>query len=362
MQTTTAQEIELDESMRAAHLTPLWKLESEIMPLSPQPKTQAWLWRWDELYGIAARAGELVGVERGGDRRAIALSNPGLGGLPYATPTLWAAVQWLNGREVAPAHRHTSQAIRLIVDGAGSYSTVEGDKVFLERGDLVLTPPWMWHDHGSESAERAIWVDALDIPLNNYLDASFFEPHTAESQEITEQLNGTVLKYGVGQMRPSWEPRATEYPPLSAYKWADTERALENLAQADADPFDDVSLEYINPHTGGPVMRTFGCRMQMLRPGTHTRAHRHTGTTVYLAFEGAGATIIDGVRFDWSQGDMFVLPSWAAHEHLNGSSSERALLFSVHDTPLLEAVDKFRVQALGAAGRQTVTSEFGKAA
>ncbi len=362
MQTSTELEKGLDASMRDAHLTPLWQLESEIMPLTPAPRTQAWLWRWRELYEIAERAGDLVPVSRGGDRRAMALSNPGLGGLPYATPTLWAAVQWLNGREMAPAHRHTSQAIRLIIDGAGSYSTVEGDKVFLERGDLVLTPPWLWHDHGSESDERAIWMDALDIPLNNYLDASFFEPHTAESQEITEQLNGTVLKYGVGQLRPSWEPPSTAYPPLSTYKWADTERALENLSQVDADPFDDVSLEYTNPHTGGPVMRTFGCRMQMLRPGIHTQAHRHTGSTVYLAFEGDGATVIDGVRFNWSQGDMFVVPSWATHEHQNASASDRALLFSVHDAPLLEAVDKYRVEALAGAGRQTVTAEFGEVA
>lgn len=351
MQTNTAQELDdLDESMRSANLIPLWQLESEIMGVTPAPKTQAWIWRWDDLYAIAERAGELVPVERGGDRRAIALANPGLGGLPYATATLWAAVQWLNGREVAPAHRHTSQAIRLIIDCAGSYS--------LERGDLVLTPPWLWHDHGSESEERAVWMDALDIPLTNYADAGFFEPDGAERQEITEQLNGTVLKHGVGQMRPSWEPLSTDYPPMSTYKWADTERALTNLAAVDADPCDDVSLEYINPHTGGPVMRSFGCRMQMLRPGIHTRAHRHTGSTVYLAFEGEGATIIDGVRFDWKQGDMFVLPSWAVHEHLNGSASERALLFSVHDTPLLEALDKYRIEAV--ADRQRVSGEFGE--
>jgi len=281
-------------------------------------------------------------VERGGDRRAIALANPGQGGLPYATSTLWAAVQWLNGREVAPAHRHTSQAIRFIIDGAGSYSTVEGDKVFLERGDLVLTPPWMWHDHGSESDERAVWMDALDIPLNNFLDASFFEPYPSETQEITAQLNRSVLKYGIGQLRPAWERPSVGYSPLSTYKWADTERALENLASVEADPFDDVVLE----HTGGPVMRSFSCWVQLLRPGVHTRAHRHTGSWVHLAFEGHGETIVDGVRHAWGPGDMFVVPSWAAHEHVNTSADERAILFSVHDTPLLEALDKYRVEAL----------------
>ncbi|HSH22012.1 MAG TPA: cupin domain-containing protein [Candidatus Caenarcaniphilales bacterium] len=348
---------ELRSDMERNHLIPLWELEAEIMGLVPTPRTRPWLWRWQDLYGIAERAGELVPVERGGDRRAIALANPGQGGMPYATSTLWAAVQWLNGREVAPAHRHTSQAIRFIIDGAGSYSTVEGDKVFLERGDLVLTPPWTWHDHGSESGERAIWMDVLDIPLNNFLDAPFFENYPQESQPVDKVLNGSVLKYGVGQLRPAWEKPTRDYPPLMTYKWADTERALVNLAAVDADPFDDVALEYTNPHTGGSVMKTFSCSIQMLRPGIHTRAHRHTGSSVYLAFEGHGATIIDGVRFDWGPGDMFVIPSWATHEHLNAASDERAILFAAHDTPLLRLVDKYRVEA-APEPHQQVTANF----
>jgi gentisate 1,2-dioxygenase len=348
---------ELYRDMTRNNLIPLWQLEAKIMGLVPSPETQAWLWRWDEIYGIAQRAGDLIPVDRGGDRRAIALANPGQHGLPYATSTIWAAVQWLNGREIAPAHRHTSQAIRFIIDGAGSYSTVEGDKVFLERGDLVLTPPWTWHDHGSESDERAIWMDALDIPLNNYLDGSFFEPHPDERQVVDKHLNGSVLKYGVGQLRPAWEQPTTTYSPLMAYKWADTERALMNLAQVASDPYDDVALEYTNPQTGLPVMRSFACSIQMLRPGVHTSAHRHTGSWVYLAFEGSGATVIDGVRFDWSAGDMFVLPSWAAHEHINASDHDRAILFAVHDTPLIRYVDKYRVQPAPQA-HQTITGSF----
>jgi gentisate 1,2-dioxygenase len=347
----------LRRDMAAANLIPLWELEADSLGLDPQPRTQPWLWRWRAVYAVAERAGRLVPLERGGDRRAIALANPGQDGMPYATSTLWAAVQWLNGREVAPAHRHTSQAIRFIIDGAGSYSTVEGDRVFLERGDLVLTPPWTWHDHGSESDERAVWMDALDIPFNNYLDASFFEPYPRDTQEVDKHLNGSVLKYGVGQMRPAWEEPAVDYSPLSTYKWADTARALTSLAQVEADPFDDVMLEYVNPHSGGPVMKTFSCAIQMLRPGVHTAAHRHTGSWVYLAFEGEGATIVDGVSFEWSSGDMFVVPSWATHEHVNASARDRAILFSVHDTPLVRMVDKYRVEA-HADPHQIVTGTF----
>ena len=359
-ETTTDVEIsQLNADMTAHSLMPLWQFEESVMPAQPQPKAIPWLWKWADLHDIAQRAGRLVPVERGGDRRAIALANPGLAGQPFATPTLWAAIQWLNGKEVAPAHRHTAQAVRFIINGSGSWSTVEGDRVFLERGDFVLTPPWLWHDHGSKSDEPAVWVDGLDIPLNNYLDASFFQPYPYEAQEVTKPLNNTVLKYGVGQLQPAWEQRSVNYPPMHTYKWAETERALTNLAQVDASPFDDVALEYINPHTGGSVMPSFSCWIQLLRPGIHTQAHRHVGGTVYHVFEGQGETIINGTRFPWQQGDMFVIPSWAWHEHHNASSDGRAILFSMRDTPLMVALNKYREEAYTEHdGHQPVTGDF----
>jgi gentisate 1,2-dioxygenase len=178
-------------------------------------------------------------------------------------------------------------------------------------------------------------------------------------QRVKRAQNGSVLKYGVGQLRPAWEEPQRKYSPLSTYKWTDTERALENLAQVEADPFDDVVLEFTNPHTGGPVMSTFTCWVQLLRPGAATSAHRHTGSSVYLAFEGRGTTVIDGARFDWGPGDMFVIPSWAVHEHANQSDSERAILFSAHDTPLLKALDKFRSEPYEEhGGHQPITRAF----
>jgi len=350
---------QLYDDMHTNALTPLWRIEESLMALEPRPKALPWLWKWEMLHEIAERSGRLVPIDRGGDRRAIALSNPGLNGQPYAVPSLWAAVQWLNGHEVAPAHRHTSQAIRFIINGSGSWSTVEGDRVYLERGDFVLTPPWLWHDHGSKADEPAIWMDGLDIPLNNYLDASFFEPYPQREQEVTEIINGTVLKYGVGQLQPAWEKRSTSYPPMHTYKWADTERALNNLAQVASSPFDDVVMEYVNPHTGGPVMQSFTCWIQMLRPGIQTQAHQHTGSFVYHAFEGNGETIINGVRFEWKQGDFFVVPSWAVHEHHNLSQDKRAILFSMHDTPLLTALHKYRHQEYTEnGGHQPALSTF----
>jgi gentisate 1,2-dioxygenase len=300
-----------------------------------------------------------VALDKGGDRRALGLTNPGLDGRPYATPTLWAAIQWLNGHEVAPAHRHSYQAVRFVIDGQGAYSTVQGDRVHLERGDFIINPPWYWHDHGSDSNERAVWMDGLDIPLVNTLNANFFEPGASLTQEVSAIENGSVLKYGVGQLRPAWEPPTQEYSPLFSYKWEETERALNNLAKVDASPFDDVALEYTNPHTGAPVMRTITSWIQMLRPGVHTKAHRQVNTAVYHVFEGRGATIIDGVQFDWEQGDFLAVPSWVCHEHVNRAQTERAILFSIQDTPAMRALGMYREEALSTNnGFQVVRDQF----
>lgn len=351
---------ELLQNFNNANLQPLWTLESDIMPHVPKPKSIPYLWKWDEIYQLAEEAGELITLDRGGDRRAIALANPGLGGMPFATETLWMAVQWLNGKEVAPAHRHTPQAIRFIVDGAGSYSTVEGDRVYLEKGDLVLNPPLLWHDHGSDSDERAIWIDGLDIPLTRYLNANFFEHNKNDVQEVNTIRNFSLLKYGSGTMKPAWEREKPDYPLMSTFKWSRTEQALLDLEKSGASsPFDDIALEYINPLTGNPVMKTFSCWIQMIRPGVHTQAHQEVCSTVYFVFEGSGYSVIDGVRFDWKKGDLFVIPNWKLHEHVNTSSDKRALLFSINDRPTMEALDKYREQAYTEnSGHQEVKSIF----
>ncbi|HCN22003.1 MAG TPA: cupin, partial [Arthrobacter bacterium] len=85
----------LYEDFESENLIPLWTQIGDLMPMVPSPKAVPHVWRWDDLYPLAARAGDLVPVGRGGERRAIALANPGLAGTPYATPTLWAAIQYL---------------------------------------------------------------------------------------------------------------------------------------------------------------------------------------------------------------------------------------------------------------------------
>jgi gentisate 1,2-dioxygenase len=114
--------------------------------------------------------------------------------------------------------------------------------------------------------------------------------------------------------------------------------------------FDGIRMNYSNPKTGGHVMQTMGASMQMLRPGEHTKAHRHTGSFVYQCAKGKGYSIINGKRYDWEERDIFCLPSWAWHEHVNLSEREDACLFCFHDLPVIEGLGLYQERAYGENG------------
>jgi gentisate 1,2-dioxygenase len=67
------------------------------------------------------------------------------------------------------------------------------------------------------------------------------------------------------------------------------------------------------------------------------------GSAVWVVFSGAGSSVIDGERFDWERGDVFVTPSWAAVEH---RAAEPADLFAVTDRPVLQALHLYREETL----------------
>jgi gentisate 1,2-dioxygenase len=350
---------EFHERMHAAHMYGLWELASQ-MTAHPQPKMIPYMWRWSLLESIIAQSGQAVPV--GDERRALQLFNPGLGGRWATTNNLIAAVQILLPGEVARAHRHTPTAIRFIIEGAGAYTAVDGERVYMAPGDLILTPSWAWHDHGNETDQRVVWMDGLDIPLIASLEAMFFQFYSDTQVPSTRPANASKQLHGHTHLSPTWIKEKTRSSPLLLYSWDRTREALNALRDHEGSAFDGVALEYRHPLTGGPVMPTMSCCVQLLRPSEHTKAHRHTGSVVYHVFHGEGMTVIDGQRFTWTKGDIIALPPWALHEHANASTSEDAVLFSIQDTPVLQALGLYYEETLtGNDGHQQVTSNFAAA-
>lgn len=279
-------------------------------------------WRWSDIRPFMTRAADLVTPGPDSERRVVQLVHPSLPAVHAASHLMTANIQMVLPGEIAPPHRHTSGAIRFIIEGESAVTFVDGERVEMHPGDLVLTPAWHWHGHENHSSGPTLWMDTLDRPLTLALRQGRHESFPAGGQLLP---------------RPAADPGARF--PLLSYPWSETQPTLQRMAQAQQiDPFDDVSFEYRNPASGGAALPTIGCRIQMLRPGVRTHAHRHAHTAVYHVFRGAGSTIADGVRIDWQSGDFFTIPSFSWHEHHNANDAP-AYLFSVSDAPILDALD-----------------------
>jgi gentisate 1,2-dioxygenase len=353
----TSIESDFHQRMHAAHVHGLWELASQ-MTGRPEPRAIPYLWPAALLEALVRESGEVVPV--GEERRALQLFNPGLDGRWATTNSMIAAVQLLLPGETARAHRHTPVAIRFIMQGDGAYTAVDGERVYMAPGDLVLTPSWAWHDHGNETGGPVVWMDGLDVPLVQFLDAMFFSMY-GDAREFpqTRSPNASARLHGHAGLAPTWVKERPQSSPLLLYAWDTTWAALGALRDTAGDPHDGIALEYVHPRTGRPVLPTMACWIQMLRPGERLAAHRHTGSAVYCVVQGTGQTIIDGCRFAWSRGDILALPSWALHEHANTSAREEAVLFSIQDRPVVEALGLYREEALADdGGHQRVTSHF----
>jgi len=331
----------LDRDMAAKNLSGYWRLGMEGLPPHPMTSVEPCLWKWTDVLESLVRAGDVINLEDS-ERRVVRLVNPGLNRQhAFATHTVQISFQYVKPGENARAHRHTPSALRFVVQGNGAYTTVNGQQCVMEPGDLILTPKLSWHDHSNESLEPMIWLDGLDFPLVQGLHQVMQERYSERRQpiekssvEVMNQLGGSI-RHGL--------PLADFFH----YKWRDTERTLRALVQSCAgkDPFDGYLLEYRNPLSGGPTMTTLQCAVQALPPNDESESHRHTSTVIYHVFRGQGATQIGERRFDWEQGDSFVVPLWHAHRHRNRSSSDDAILFSMSDAPALKALDLYREEA-----------------
>jgi gentisate 1,2-dioxygenase len=290
-----------------------WAKPTPSLWAEPKKSFQPFVWSYAQAKGALEAAGRLINTELA-ERRNLILQNPAG---DYATSrTIVAAYQMIMPGEKARSHRHTPNALRLIIDAEpGAYTIVNGEKLSMMPGDVVLTPNWCWHGHGNEGRTSAIWLDVLDVPLVQLLEPMFFEPHPDDFEKESVVPNASPMHFS----------------------WADTERRLAEAATRSNGQPAEIAL-------GGDgneksALDTMALSMIGLKAGQGTAARKVMANSVFGVARGSGTTEVEGSTLSWNRGDVIVVPAWQSHVH---RSDNGAVLFRVTDEPVMQKLGFLR--------------------
>lgn len=292
-----------------------WHRKAPALWAEPNKNFVPYRWRYSDVRTALDQAGPLVDHSMA-DRRNVTLTNP-IPGNTYATVrTLVGAYQMIRPGEIALAHRHTPAALRIILEGSGTYTVVQGQRVEMRPGDVLLTPTWVWHSHshsGNDGDEDCYWVDILDVPLIHLLEPMFFERYPDGLEKDVEDIETSPI----------------------AFRWDDGLRQLEQ-APTSSDGMSEKSIQL-----GDPAMPTIALYRQTMPAGFTSRQCRTTANSLFTVVEGEGETEVDGEIFTWRTGDMIAVPMWRPYQH---RVSKDAHLVRATDEPVMQAIGVLRTE------------------
>ena len=324
------------------HLTPLWEVLSALVPQQPRSPVQPALWRYAELREHVLEAGRLITAEEA-ERLVLILENPAMRGQSCITQSLYAGLQLILPGEVAPAHRHAQSALRLVLDGEGAYTAVDGERTTMRRGDFIITPAWTWHDHGNLGDQPVVWLDGLDIPLVRFLDAGFAEKTEEAVQQQRWPEGDALARYGANMVPVDFHQQPCDPTRVFVYPFERTRAALRDIARGTPDPHLGFKQRFVNPATGASPMPTIGAFAQWLPAGFGTKPYRCTDGTVHVCLEGEGEAWVGDQHWRFAENDVFVVPSWHT---LQLQAGRDTVLFSYSDRPVQQVLGLWRESRL----------------
>ncbi len=324
------------------NLVPLWpNLRGVLPPGKPRSKTRATHWPYASIKPLLLQAGALTPIDKA-ERRVLVLANPGHGlDNMQASAAMYLGMQLLLPGEWAPSHRHTPNAVRMVVEGEGAWSTVDGEKCPMLRGDLILTPTGLWHEHGHDGTEPVIWLDVLDLPLVYYMETSY---HVNSDRQPVAAGHGEKRHARAGLLPTPVFERSTRPYPILRYPWADARAALESLADDQSD-LQAVQLTYVNPQTGGHAQNILGFYAMMLRPGQTLALPARSPAMVFHLIEGGATVQVEEQCFTLQEADTCCAPGYTPVTLANTSAFAPAFLFLADETPLHQKLGVYETRA-----------------
>lgn len=328
------------DRLKAANLSALWENLAAAVPEQPVVRCSPASWNYQQdIRPLILEAGRTVTAEQA-ERRVLLLSNPGLQGMGI-THTLVCGIQMIVGGEIASSHRHTQSAMRIVLEGEGAYTAVNGDRMSMEFGDYITTPAWTWHDHGKQTEGEMIWLDGLDLPIVNYLALSFFEDHPDDQHPQTVPGDDSIFRYGSGMLPLTPLPQ-DPHSPVYKYPYSKVREVLSRMVISGApDAFHGYKLRYAHPFTGGHTLPTIGSFVQLLPAGFRTQPVRATDARVFVVLEGSCSFDLGGTTWTCGKRDVMVVPNWTSYTL---QADAEAVVFSFSDCALQEKLGLWREQ------------------
>ncbi len=319
------------EDLTHVNLVPLWpSLRGVLPPTRPRPLTQATAWNYKDIRPLLMKAGEVTPIEKA-ERRVLVLANPGHGlQKMQASSAIYLGMQLLLPGELAPPHCHTPNAVRMVVEGEGAYTTVQGEKCLMARGDLILTPTGLWHEHGHDGDKPVVWLDVLDLPLVYYTETSY---HINGDEQKVAPGHGEQQYRAAGVVPTPMFARADKAYPMLRFPWVDVKASLISLAN-DPSNVEAVQVTYTNPLTGQDVENILGFYALMLRPGQKLRLPARSPACVFHVIEGAMKLEFEDKTFPLTEADTCCVPGYGEVFLSNQSAKEPTFIFMTDESPL----------------------------
>jgi len=327
--------------LTANNLAPLWpSLRAVLPPHIPSRKTQVTHWSYQSIRPLLVQAGELTPIEKA-ERRVLVLANPGHGlEKMQASAAMYLGMQLLLPGELAPAHRHTPNAVRMVVEGEGAWTLVDGEKCPMQRGDLILTPTGLWHEHGHDGAGPVIWLDVLDLPIIYYTETSYHEEGPSQRHKV-DGAKTTSIKRGMAPTQ-LFAQKTNAYPMLR-YPWVDAKAALQALASESPNE-DCIQVTYINPETGNDVENILGFYALMLRPGQKLNLAARSPAQVFHLIEGQATVHVEDNVLLLSEADTCAIPGYTPISIHNKLLDQATYIFIVDEAPLHRKLGVYEVR------------------
>lgn len=291
-----------------------WHRRAPALWAEPRKNFVPFRWRYADVKPILDAAGHLVDHAMA-DRRNLTMTNPVEGNLYATVRSMVAAYQLIKPGETADAHRHTPNALRIILEGKGTYTVVDGTRVEMRPGDVLLTPSWAWHSHSSNGNEDCYWVDVLDVPLVHLMEGMFFERHPDKLEPDVVDADSSPI----------------------AFRWEDTLAALA----AAAPPAHGMAQR--EAELGNPALRTVALHAQRFNAGFRSALCRTTANSIFTVIQGRGRSVVDGETIEWAMGDVIAIPAWRAYRH---EADVESFMVRASDEPVMRAIGMLREEVI----------------